>query len=109
METLQNILAKAAKDGASDVFFVPGGPISYKLDGGQVPAFVILHLTGAAKSMFRDSKKHLIFGAIAAGSAEGILSMDQSIQTLYRAGRITRETTLQYAENPELMRRFIEH
>lgn len=78
------------------------------VDGGQVPAFEILHLTGAVKNMIRDSKNHLIPGAIATGGAEGMLSMDQSIQSLYRAGRITRETALQYAENIEQMRRSVE-
>jgi hypothetical protein len=67
---------------------------------------ILSHLVARSKKIFavistRSDKN--------AGSAEGILSMDQSIQTLYRAGRITRETALQYAENPELMRRFIEH
>ena len=78
------------------------------VDGGQVPAFEILHLTGAVKNMIRDSKNHLIPGAIATGGAEGMLSMDQSVQSLYRAGRITRETALQYAENIEQMRRCVE-
>ena len=31
MEMLMDYLTRAAKDGASDLFMVPGGPISYKL------------------------------------------------------------------------------
>jgi twitching motility protein PilT len=34
-----------------------------------------------------------------------MISMDQSILALYREGRITRETALEYADNPETMRR----
>ena len=30
---LTEYLSRAAKDGASDLFFVPGAPVSYKLDG----------------------------------------------------------------------------
>jgi len=75
------------------------------VNGEQVPAFEILQMTGAVRSMIRDSKSHLIPGAIAAGGAEGMLSMDQSILQLYQAGRITRQTALSYADNPEQMLR----
>lgn len=75
------------------------------VDGAQVPAFEILHMTGAVKSMVRDCKTHQIPGVIAAGGPEGMQSMDQSIFALYQAGRITKETALQYADNPEQIAR----
>lgn len=75
------------------------------VDGGLVPAFEILHMTGAVRSMIRDSKNHLIPGAIAAGAQDGMISMDQSILALCQAGRITRETALAYADNPEQLKR----
>ena len=75
------------------------------VNGEQVPAFEVLHMTGAVRSMIRDSKNHLIPGAIAAGGAEGMLSMDQSILNLYQAGRITRQTALAFADNQEQMQR----
>ena len=37
MDKMMAHLTRAAKDGASDVFFVPGGPVSYKLDGQLIP------------------------------------------------------------------------
>ena len=37
MATLTELLTRAAKDGASDLFLVPGGPVSYKLDGVLLP------------------------------------------------------------------------
>jgi twitching motility protein PilT len=75
------------------------------VDGGQVPAFEILQVTGAVRSMIRDCKNHQIPAAIAAGSQDGMLSMDQSILQLYQCGRITRETALEYADNPEQLAR----
>ena len=75
------------------------------VNGEQVPAFEVLQMTGAVRSMIRDSKSHLIPGAIAAGSAESMLSMDQSILQLYQAGRITCQTALSCADNPEQMLR----
>ncbi len=75
------------------------------VDGGLVPAFEVLQVTGAVRSMIRDCKSHQIPGVIASGSAEGMLSMDQSIFALYQSGRITRQTALEYADNPEQMTR----
>ena len=72
---------------------------------GLVPAFEIMHMTGAVRSMIRDRKNHQIAAAIASGSADGMLSMDQSILNLFRLGRISRETALDYADNPEQMER----
>ena len=78
------------------------------VDGSLVPVFEILQVNSAVRSMIRDSRNHLIPGAIAAGSSEGMISMDQSILELYRAGRITRETALGYCDNPEQLERRID-
>lgn len=74
-------------------------------NGGMVPAYEIMHMNGAIRSMIRDSKNHQIDNAIIAGAAEGMIAMDQSIVTLYQNGEITMETALSYADNPEQMRR----
>lgn len=74
--------------------------------GGLVPAVEILQMTPAIRSMIRDNKNHQIAGAIAAGAADGMCSMDQSLAGLYRQGAITRETALEHADNPDqLVRR----
>jgi twitching motility protein PilT len=78
------------------------------MDGSLVPAFEILQVNSAVRSMIRDSRNHLIPGAIAAGGSEGMISMDQSILELYRSGRITRETALGYCDNPEQLERRID-
>lgn len=41
-------------------------------NGGLVPAFEIMHMTPAIRSMIRDSKSHQIDNAIAAGSNDGM-------------------------------------
>ncbi len=74
-------------------------------NGGMVPAFEIMHVNSAIRSMIRDNKSHQIGNAIAAGGREGMITMDQSILELYRAGMITRETALDYADAPDLIRR----
>ena len=75
------------------------------VDGEWIPAFEIMHMTGASRSMIRDGKNHQIAGAIASGAEDGMISMDQSVLKLYREGRITRQTALAYADNPEQMLR----
>lgn len=74
--------------------------------GGMVPAFEILHMTGAVRSMIREGRNHQIAAAIAAGGQEGMVSMDDAILKLWRSGRITQETALHYCDNPQgLLRR----
>ena len=75
------------------------------VDGELVPAYEIMHMNAAIRSMIRDCKNHQIDNVIAAGGGEGMKAMDQSILELYQAGIITRETALDYADHPEQMLR----
>ena len=77
------------------------------VDGKRIPAFEIMNMTNAVRSLIRDSKTHQIDNVIAAGAADGMVSMDQSIFNLFRAGKITAETALAYAFNEDQMRRRI--
>ena len=74
-------------------------------DGGMVPAYEIMHMNSAIKSLIRDSKSHQIDNAITSGGAEGMITMDQSILNLYKEGLIDRETALGYAVNAEQLKR----
>lgn len=73
--------------------------------GGIVPAFEIMHINSAIRSMIRENKNHQINNVISAGKSEGMISMDQSILALYRAGTITAQTALEHADNPEQIKR----
>lgn len=73
--------------------------------GGMVPACEILHLNSAVRSLIRDNKNHQIDNIIASGSKEGMCSMDRAIAALYRAGKITEETALEFADHPEQLKR----
>ena len=74
-------------------------------EGGMIPACEIMHATSAIRTMIRDNRNHQIDNAIAAGGAEGMISMDQAILKLYREEKITKETALLYADRPEQMKR----
>ena len=75
------------------------------VDGNMTPAFEIMHVNSAIRNMIRENKGHQIDMAISTGGAEGMISMDQSILNLYKAGKITKETAMDYADNPEQMER----
>jgi len=75
------------------------------VNGERIPAFEIMHVNSAIRSMIRDNKNHQINNAISAGSREGMITMDQSILNLYKAGKITKETALDYAYTPDLVAR----
>lgn len=74
-------------------------------NGGLVPAFEIMHMNSAIKSLIRDSKSHQIDNVIASSASEGMISMDQSILNLYNSGLIDEETAIGYASNPEQLKR----
>ncbi len=76
-------------------------------NGGLVPAFEIMHVNSAIRNMIRDNKNHQIGNAMAAGRQEGMITLDQSIMDLYKAGKITKETALERADNPEVLKRQI--
>ncbi|MBQ7858641.1 MAG: PilT/PilU family type 4a pilus ATPase [Faecalibacterium sp.] len=75
------------------------------LHGGMIPACEIMQMNSAIRSMIRDNKNHQIDNAILSGANEGMIAMDQAILRLYQTGKITKETALHYAENPEKLRR----
>lgn len=72
-------------------------------DGSQVPAFEIMIMTPAISNMIRENKVHQIDGIIYTSAKEDMISMDNSLLSLYRSGKITRETALTYATNPEML------
>lgn len=73
------------------------------VDGTLEPAFEIMTVNSAIRSMIRESKAYQINNVILAGGAEGMVTMDADILRLYRAGRISRENALQFSTDFEAM------
>ena len=77
-------------------------------DGGVVPAFEVMYVNSAIKTMIRDNKIHQIDSAIFSSGDENMISMDNSLFNLYKQGIITEETALIYSINKVLMQKKIE-
>jgi len=73
------------------------------LDGSIVPAFEVMLVNSAIANMIRENKVQQMDNVIYAGSAEGMISMDNDILRLYKEHRITRENALMYAINPDVL------
>lgn len=75
------------------------------VDGGRIPAFEIMTVNPAIRNMIRDNKIYQINGVIYGSATEEMVSMDNSLFSLYEAGKITRQTALDCATNPEMLER----
>ena len=72
-------------------------------DGGMVPALEILTVTSAIRNMIRENKVPQIDAQIYSAAREDMISMDNSLLALYKQGRISRDTALKYATNPDML------
>lgn len=78
------------------------------VNGELVPAYEIMHMDNAIRNMIRDNKNHQINNAIASGAASGMITMDQYLLDMYQKKQITKDTVLEFADNPEqLVRRLV--
>lgn len=75
------------------------------VDGSLEPVFEIMIVNPAIQNMIREGKIHQMDNVIYSGGEAGMQTMDNDILRLYKAGRITKETALTYAVNPELLGR----
>ena len=73
------------------------------LDGKREAVFEVMTVNPAIQNLIRDGRTHQIDNAIYGGSDKSMLSMDSELTRLVRERRITRETALLYAANPEVL------
>lgn len=96
---------------ALQLSFVLRAVISQQLvptvDGTLVPAFEIMVVNPAIRNMIRENKIPQIDGILYSSAGDDMISMDISLERLFKAGRITKETAMAYAVNPEMLSRRI--
>ena len=71
---------------------------------GRTAAVEMLIATPAVRNLIRESKGHQLTSQMQTGGSYGMVTMDQNLAELVRAGRITLETALEQAPNPRTMR-----
>jgi twitching motility protein PilT len=74
---------------------------------GRFPAVEILVATGATRNLIRRGDDHQLRASIETGRADGMMTMEQSLAELVRAGRISRETAFAHCYHPEDLRRHL--
>lgn len=75
------------------------------VNGHLIPVFEIMTMTPAVRNMIRENKVHQIDGLIYSSANPQMMSMDTSLLGLYKEGKITRDTALSYATNPDMLSR----
>lgn len=75
------------------------------VDGSVTPVFEIMTITPAIRNMIRENKIPQIDAQLYSMNRPDSKSMDQSLYELYTEGRITKDTALSYATNPEMLER----
>ena len=75
------------------------------VDGGLEPAFEIMLVNSAIQNMIREGKAHQMDNVIFSGLSEGMRAMDGDIYRLFSEKRITKETALLFAANPDQLRK----
>jgi twitching motility protein PilT len=68
--------------------------------GKRVLALEVLHVNQAVQVAIRTGKIEMIESAIQTGKREGMIVLDDDLQRLVKAGRITAETARDYAKDP---------
>ena len=74
-------------------------------DGGITSAFEIMIVNPAIRNMIRNNKIPQIDGLIYSSARNDLVSMDSSLLSRSKNGRITADTVLAYASNPEMLKK----
>lgn len=69
--------------------------------GALLPVFEVMTVTPAVRNMVRESKAHQLDNVMATSTGEGMITMDQSLLALVRAGRVEKETALRHSISPD--------
>jgi twitching motility protein PilT len=71
---------------------------------GRAVAAEVLVATPAVRNLIREGKAYQIPTQMQAGGQHGMITMDQSLAALVRAGRISAETALEHAADIGVLR-----
>ncbi len=70
---------------------------------GRIAAFELMYPDPAIRHSIHDGNVNMLAGQIQTGASRGMISMDDALIKLFREGKITRETAIEFAQNKETM------
>lgn len=80
-----------------------------ELNDRLVPATELLFATPAIRRAIRDNETHLIYAMIETGRRQGMHTLEQALEQLVEAGRVTAEQAIALAADPVHMRKMLGH
>ena len=75
---------------------------------GRYPVLEIMMGSHAVRNLIRKGDDHQLYTALSTGRSEGMITMEQSLAEMVRAGRITRETALAHCFRADELRRYLQ-
>lgn len=77
------------------------------IEPGRVLAYEILFATAAARNIIREGKTYLIDNLIQTSAELGMVSMESSLATLVKTGKITSDEAVKYTLHPETLMKLL--
>lgn len=77
--------------------------IPLKDGSGRVGAFEVLHSNHAVRNLIREGKSHQLLSVMQTNRKVGMMPMDDAIVQLYMSGKISRDSAIQFAVDPDAM------
>lgn len=77
------------------------------INPGRVLAYEILYGNPALRALIREGKTHLIDNLIQTSGELGMVTLETTLSTLVREGRITAETAMNYAFRPQVLAKLL--
>ena len=71
---------------------------------GRCAAFEVMHATYAVRNLIREGKSHQLDSIIQTGKKEGMMTLDDSLLSLYMQRKISKENCIQFSRDPEKMK-----
>src|SRR6187200_2568418 len=75
--------------------------------GGRVVAAEVMVATPGIRNLIREGKVHQIYSAMQAGGRYGMQTMDMSLASHVKAGRVTQQMAFERCHDPEELQRLI--
>ena len=77
------------------------------MNPGRVPAVEVLFATPATRNVIRESKTYLLDNLIQTSAELGMISLESSLTSLVKAGKISSEVAMRFALRPELLSKLL--